>query len=151
MAANANAMEQAGSRELLILAERQDAAPLADTTPQLYAERCCRELRDHAWPFALRARQSLRMELRQRSPSSGAGWCSPPNDSSRTRHCKITDQQRARCRSREVSTESMPKRRRAAPVRRVPDCQHVAVKVFPPGPRDNGEVYWKCSLCGADL
>eukprot|EP00973_Karenia_brevis_P058479 8144346-Karenia_brevis.AAC.2 len=30
-------------------------------------------------------------------------------------------------------------------------CQHVAVKRFPTGPRDNGEVYWQCALCGIDL
>ena len=31
------------------------------------------------------------------------------------------------------------------------DCQHSAIKVYPPGPRDNGEFYWKCALCNVDL
>ena len=30
-------------------------------------------------------------------------------------------------------------------------CQHVVMKVFPGGPRDNGEVYWQCKLCGIEL
>eukprot|EP00973_Karenia_brevis_P040444 5590167-Karenia_brevis.AAC.1 len=30
-------------------------------------------------------------------------------------------------------------------------CQHISVKVFPVGPRDNGEISWQCFKCGVEM
>eukprot|EP00973_Karenia_brevis_P079064 10971013-Karenia_brevis.AAC.1 len=27
---------------------------------------------------------------------------------------------------------------------------HTCIRIFPSGPRDNGETYWRCTVCGAD-
>ena len=51
----------------------------------------------------------------------------------------------------ETATEDQSQKRRAIHRNDSAACQHLAVKVFPNGPRDNGEVYWQCVFCNADL
>ena len=73
-------------------------------------------------------------------PSRNKGWsCKPtwaPRDARR---------ERVRLCPPEASTGGETKKCR------VPDCQHVAVKIMPAGPRDNGEFYWRCCFCDVDL
>ena len=77
-----------------------------------------------------------------RDPSPRPGWsCS----STRARPCIGT-----RC-EHAAPAESRPRKRRALHSSDFSACRHVPEKLFPTGPRDNGEVYWQCALCGIDL
>jgi hypothetical protein len=49
------------------------------------------------------------------------------------------------------AVDAEQKRRRITSTSGPSGCRHAPQKVFPMGPRDNGEWYWRCSICGADL
>ncbi len=154
MAAEAKATAQAGPTDFFFPARRRGGRLIADSsdsdaeaTPrarflrELAAERGCRGQRD-------RERQQYRAASWRDSSPRCAGWsCS----STRARLCKDVRRERARRRPREASTEGEPKKRCTVSSSGGSACQHVAVKVFPTGPRDNGEVYWQCAFCGAAL
>ena len=78
-----------------------------------------------------------------------AGWsCS----STRVCPCPKFHRELANLHAGEAPTEGHPKKRRCTiPSSDGPACQHVAVKIIPTGPRDNGELYWRCARCNADM
>ena len=82
------------------------------------------------------------------SPPPRTGWSYPSADA---RSCKDARRKRAMTRTREASPEGEQRKRCFASPSGGPACRHLAVKVFPTGPRDNGEMYWQCAFCGADL
>ncbi len=154
MADGANATTLIDPPELFVPAGGRGPTPIADSSEsdaeeilrarflwELDAERGRRVQRDRErrWPQAASWRDS--------SPRR-AGWSCSSADS---RSCKDARRERAMTRPRQASTEGRPRKRCFVSRSGGPTCRHLAVKVFPTGLRDNGEVYWQCAFCDADL
>lgn len=108
---------------------------------EVRAERGYQELRDHGRQRSCATSwrdSSSHCMGRSRSPTRA----SPGKDKLREHpvHCQ-----------REALTDVGPRKRCAVSLSGGSACKHMAVKVFPAGPRDNGEVQWHCAACGTEL
>ena len=140
--------------KLFLLAGRRGPTPIADASEphaeQVPRARCLPELdadRDRRAQH-YHGRRQPQAASRRGSPPRRRGWSHPSADSHSR---KDAHRERTVTHTQEASIENRPKKRCFAFPSGGSACRHSAVKVFPTGPRDNGEVYWQCAYCGTDL
>ena len=154
MADGANAATLTNPPEFFASAGGRGPAPIADSS-ESDAEETPRarflqefDAERGRWAQRDRERRWPQADSRRDSPSRCAGWFRPSTDNFSRKDARC---EHAMMRTREASIESKPKKLRFAFPSGGPACRHFAVKVFPVGPRDSGEVYWQCAFCGTDL